>query len=55
MAARSLTHQRLVAEPMGTKPVRDLPGIGEMYGPRLREQSITQVALLDSCDILFIL
>jgi nucleotidyltransferase/DNA polymerase involved in DNA repair len=31
-------HRKFVNEPLGEKPVEDIPGIGEAHGKKLREQ-----------------
>ena len=42
----SQKHRRFVAEPMGSRPVEDLPGIGPVLGARLRDQGFGEVGIL---------
>ncbi|XP_078462338.1 barrier-to-autointegration factor-like [Lampetra fluviatilis] len=40
MSANSEKHRAFVSEPMGDKPVTDLPGIGPTLGSRLQKEGL---------------
>ena len=43
----SQKHRNFVAEPMGKKPVEDLPGIGDAHGQMLRQKGFDKVRFLE--------
>lgn len=38
--SRSAKHREFVREPMGNRPVEDVPGIGEVVGDNMRQNGI---------------
>ena len=44
VVTESQKHRDFVAEPMGNKPVTDLPGIGHAYGDKLKAEGFDRVS-----------
>ena len=49
----SQKHRNFVSEPMGEKPVTDLPGIGRVLGRRLSEEGFTHAYVVLGQFLLF--